>query len=492
MINFHAYNQIHHLNKHESLNVSQIANELQLDEKTVSKWLQCENYQAREGRKASSKLDPYKAEIKRLLEKHAYSAQQILTRIQSQGYPGRYTILREYVNKVRPSYKSAYLKLSFGPGECAQVDWGSYKSIALGNTRRRLSFFVMVLSYSRMMYVEFTLSEKMEHFLQCHQNAFKYFGGVPEKVMIDNLKAGVLSHRPGQNVQFNPRYLDFARHCGFEPIACNVRRANEKGRVERGVGYVKNNLLRGLDAPDYKVLCQQSGHWLENTANVRVHRETQEKPVALFKAEKKGLSELPLHDYDVGRLESLRASSTFRITLDTNRYSVPAEYASQQLDVRIYPEKLLIYSQGKLIAEHIRSYGRNGDFENPDHVKELLSQRRKAKHQKLLQRFIALSNQSEKFYLEMKNRRLNPMHHLKKIIALCDIYSFQKVAEAIEDACELGAYSSEYIANILEQRIHPTSKPGPLHLTHKSDLLDMETPLNDLSIYDENTNNQNA
>ncbi len=492
MISFHIYNQIHHLYKHEHLKPSQIARELRLNEKTVLKWLQCKNYQARQGRKFSSKLDPYKTEIKRLLEKHAYSTQQLLSRIHTLGYAGGYSILCEYVGKVRPSYKGAFLKLSFAPGECAQVDWGSYKSITVGNTRRRLSFFIMVLAWSRMMYVEFTLSEKMEHFLQCHLNAFKYFGGIAEKIMIDNLKTGVITHKAGEAVQYNPRYLDFARHYGFQPVACNVRKANEKGRVEKAVGYVKNNLLKGLNPTNFNILCEQAKRWLEQTANVRVHRETQKKPIDLFQTEKASLQPLALHDYDVSRHVLVKANASFRITLDTNRYSIPAEYASQRLQMRIYPEKLLIYNQSNLIAEHIRSYQRHMDIENPDHVRALLCQRRKAKDQKLLQRFITLSCQSEKFYAEMKNRRLNPMHHLRKIIALTEIYTPQKVAQAIEDACELAAYSSEYIANILEQRAHPLEKPGPLHLTRKSDLLEIQIPQNDLSIYENKTENENA
>jgi len=119
--------------------------------------------------------------------------------------------------------------LEFAPGECAQVDWGSFGSITVGSTRRRLSFFVMVLCYSRLMYVEFTLSEGMEQFLACHRHAFEFFGGgVPAKVMIDNLKVGVLDHPLGAPARFNPRYLDFAAHHHFCPVACQVKRANEK------------------------------------------------------------------------------------------------------------------------------------------------------------------------------------------------------------------------------------------------------------------------
>ena len=144
--------------------------------------------------------------------------------------------------------------LEFAAGECAQVDWGQYGSVAVGSTRRRLSFFLMVLCYSRMLYLEFTLSEAMDHFLSCHRHALEFFGGVPQKIMIDNLKVGVVRHPTGQKALFNPRYLDFAAHYGFQPVACNVRKGNEKGRVENGVGYVKKNFLNGLEIPSFAAI----------------------------------------------------------------------------------------------------------------------------------------------------------------------------------------------------------------------------------------------
>ena len=199
-------------------------------------------------------LDPFKPRITRLLDTHPYSAQQIFQRLREEGYRGGVTILRDYVRRIRPTKRPVYLKLHFAPGECAQVDWGAYGTVAVGNTRRRLSFFVMVLAYSRQMFVEFTVSQTMEHFLACHEHAFAAFGGVPAKIMVDNLKSAVLQRLAGVAPVFNPRYLDFARHHGFAIAACNVARGNEKGRVESGVGYVKKNFLRGLELTDFSAI----------------------------------------------------------------------------------------------------------------------------------------------------------------------------------------------------------------------------------------------
>ncbi len=136
--------------------------------------------------------------------------------------------MKDYVRTVRPRRAPAFLTLTFAPGECAQVDWGLWGSVAVGETRRKLSLFVMVLCWCRLMYLEFTLSQKMEQFLACHQHAFEFFGNrAPDNIMVDNLKSAVLKRLTGEAPVFNPRYLDFARHAGFTIKPCNVRKGNE-------------------------------------------------------------------------------------------------------------------------------------------------------------------------------------------------------------------------------------------------------------------------
>jgi transposase len=251
----------------------------------------------------------------RMIETHPYTASQIFYRIRQRGFDGSYSLVKEYVRKVRPARAPAYLSLAFAPAECAQVDWGSWGSVNVGGTRRRLSFFVMVLCYSRMMYVEFTVSQTMEHFLACHEHAFSVFGGVTAKVMVDNLKSAVLSRIVGRDPVFNPRYLDFANHYGFTIVACNVGKGNEKGRVENAVGYVKKNFLSGLDIPHFDALGPAVEHWTDDIANVRIHGTTREKPVDLLEKERPHLGILPTHPFDIATVSQVRASSQFRITL---------------------------------------------------------------------------------------------------------------------------------------------------------------------------------
>ena len=488
MIDYETFMQIKTCHEHKGLTCPQIARALGLDERTVRKLLNQKRYGPRKSSWHSSKLDPFKDQIIRLLETHSYSATQIFQRIREENYDGGYTIVKEYVRKIRPRRVEPFLKLSFAPGECAQVDWGSYGSVNVGSTSRKLSFFVMVLCYSRMMYLEFTVSQTMEHFLSCHQNAFNRLG-VPQKIMVDNLKSAVLNRILGQDPVLNPKYLDFAKHYGFSITPCAIRKGNEKGRVENGVGYVKKNFLAGLEIPDFKIVNPAAIHWLDHIANIRIHGETGRKPVEMFSEEHGSLIQLAAFPYDVATLSQVRACKQFRISLDTNRYSVPAEYAGQRLTLKKYPDRLCIYHQEKLIARHVRSYDRRQDIENPDHPKELIAQRKKARDQKIFMRFLMLSPKAQAYYQQLEQRRMNPRHHIIKIVALSEIYGVDPVARAIEDAFVLQAFSCEYIANLLEQRARKWLDPIALILTRRQDLLELEIEPPDMDVYSKALNN---
>jgi transposase len=482
MIDYETYSKIKNWHG-EGANYSQIAERLSLDPRTVASWANEKKWRPRKSPKRASKLDPFKNDIVRMLEKFPYSAEQIFQSVRRDGFDGGYSIVKEYVRKIRPPRKKAYLKLNFAPGECAQVDWGSFGSVTAGTAVRRLSFFAMVLCHSRMMYVEFTVSQTMEHFLSCHQNAFLFFGGVPAKIMVDNLKSAVLKRAVGQAPVFNPRYVDFAGHFGFSPVACNVGEGNEKGRVESGVGYVKKNLLAGLDKADFKTMKPLADHWLDTVANVRVHGETGKKPAELFEEEKPTLKPLPANLYDAGVVRLARASSQFRVTVDANRYSVPAQLAGAPVVVKLYPDRICVYHEEKLVARHVRSYDRRRDFEDPDHPKALLQQRSKACEQLILMRFMALSDRAAEYWQQLAQRRMNPLNHVRKIVALSEIYSEDQIRRAIDDAFAFHAFSCEYVANLLEQRARSLPEPGALHLTRREDLLDLTVPEPNMEIY---------
>jgi len=477
------------MHQQNELKSAQIAHKLILDERTVLYWIKEGVYRTRNKQRRSSKLDPYKPQILQCIEKYSYTSEQMFRKIKENGYEGGTTILKDYMTQIRPRKTTPYLTLSFAPGECAQVDWGHYGSVQVGSTRRKLSFFVMVLCYSRMMYVEFTVSQTMEHFLGCHVNAFNFFGAVPKKVMVDNLKSAVTRRMVGQAPVFNAKYLDFANHYDFKIKACGVAKGNEKGRVENAVGYVKTSFLGGLDMPDFSALNPGARQWMDEVANVRVHGTIKKRPVDVFEIEKPSLQPLPTGPYNIATIKPVRSTKMFRVVLDTNKYSVPHEHAGAKLSMHAWPDRVCLYHENNLIARHTRSYDRHKDIENADHPKALLQQRRRAKDQRLYMSFLKISPKAEAYHDELAKRRMNPKHHIRQIVALSEIYSADEMARAMDDAFTFEAFSCEYIANILEQRKHIPKEPGALHLTRRQDLLDMEIPEPNLSIY-ENDNDQ--
>ena len=491
MLDYETFCQIRDHLTRQQLTVVQTARALALDVRTVSKWANVEQFRTRSGVARVGKLDASKGLIVRWLDTHPYSAQQIFQRLREAGFVGGITIVKDYVHRIRPRHQEAFLKLDFAPGETAQVDWGEFGTIGVGSTRRRLSFFLMVLCYSRRMYLEFTVSQTMEFFLSCHENAFAAFGGVPSQVMVDNLKSAVLQRMIGAAPVFNPKYLDFSRHWGFEIKPCNVRSGNEKGRVENGVGYVKKNFLAGLELPDFAALQPAATLWMDTVANVRTHESTHQRPIDRFEDERAHLRSLNPAGFDLARVSTVRATKQFRVPLDTNHYSVPARYAGQRLLLKAYADRVCIYEHDQLVARHVRSMDRHKDVDDPEHERQLLVQRKSAREQRLVVQFLAISPRAQAYREGLEAKRVNARVHLRKILALLELHGKQAVARALDDGLELQAFSAEYIAHILSARRRIGEAPAALQLTRRVDLLDMELPEPDLSIYDRDEGDDN-
>jgi transposase len=484
VISFETFHQIRLLQQQEKLSAEQIAQRLGLDVKTVRKWLRKKRYQPRQKplRQSLTKLDPYKDLILAWLEKHPFTGAQIFERLRCEhGYSGGKTILNDFIAKVRPARHAAYLKLAFEPADCMQVDWGTHGTLRIGESSRKLHYFCAVLCHSRMLFVEFYLSQSMECFLNAHRNALEYFGASPRRIMHDNLKTAVLERRPGEDPRFNPQYLDFAAHYGFKPVACNVARGNEKGRVENAIGYIQKNLLNGLEIHSLAALNAEARRWMEQTANLRLHRASGRRPCDLFALEKEQMQPLPALGYDITRSSRVRATNRCMVHFEANRYSVPFEYAGMFLELRAHPDTVSIYRGEQCIARHVRSYGREVDVENPDHTSRLLKERRRGEDAAVLARFLALSPAAEAYYQGLTLRTACAMRQVRRIVFLAGIHGRERTAEVLGELLEQGAYGSDYLQNILEYRRDMEPLLGRLHLTRGLEHLEVEIPPADCS-----------
>ena len=254
--------------------------------------------------------------------------------------------------------------------------------------------------------------------------------------------------------------------------------------MENAVAYVKGNFLSGLQLTDFAALEPAVALWLEQVANLRRHGETKREPQELLAQDKAGMGPLPTMPYEAVLTKSARACRRCRVRVDGNQYTVPPRWAGQRLTAQLSTQRLRLFEGTQLVCEHVRCFEKGKDVENPDHVKGLEERRTQARRERILARFLALGVHACAYRAGLLERRFNAHHHIEKIVALSEIHGVEPVTRALQDACEYGAYSSEYITNLIEQRKRILPEPGAMHLTRSADLLDLELAAPDLSLYE--------
>lgn len=354
-----------------------IARELGVHPKTISRALKRGGPPS--GRRPAarkSKLDPFKPLIDQLLREGVWNAMVILRKIQEEGYRGGISILRDYIHPKRPLRKSrATVRFETGPGQQMQNDWGEIYTI-VGGELTEVHFTVNTLGYSRKFHFWCTDREDAEHTYEGIILAFEHFGGVTKEVLVDNQKSTVISHRVGQEVKFNERFIDLAGHYGFLPRACRPYRARTKGKDERMVGYIKNNFfVRYGEFDSFEHMNQLAIKWLEEEADLRVHGTVKEVVRERFEREVPYLGPLPVARYDTSYMEYRHVHWDGYIDVRGNRYSVPGHLCGARVMVRISLDgKLSIYHDDSKVAEHRLRPRTEGWVTVPDHHRSLWHQ----------------------------------------------------------------------------------------------------------------------
>lgn len=299
-------------------------------------------------------LDPFKPYLVEQMNHGVFNCNRLLLELQAQGYAGGKTILKDFVKPFRPrSEPKAVIRFETKPGEQAQVDFGSFL-FEDQRGKHRISAFVMVLSYSRTMYVEFVERQDLSTLLRCMVHAFEAMGGITQTVLFDNLKPVVLGRDGAGQPQWNPRFLDFALAVGFQPKACRPYRAQTKGRVERTIGYLRQHFWPGRVFTDLADLNHQIQAWVMGVANQRIHGTTGRRPVELLQEER--LQPLPPATFWAPYLlEERKVSRDGFVSYDRSRYGVPWRFAGQTVEVREMEHHVEILSNGARIALHPRA-----------------------------------------------------------------------------------------------------------------------------------------
>jgi transposase len=339
---------------HRGVYQKDIAAELNVNPKTVSRALRRQGAPERERLKRGSKLDAHKERVDQLLSEGVWNARVILRELRAAGYEGGYSILLEYIQPKRVLRAGqATVRFETEPGEQLQSDWGELM-VELAGQKRKVYFIVNELGYSRRFHFWCTESEDAEHTYEGLIRSFEYFGGVTMEVLVDNQKSTVLRASNNGHPQFNERFVDLAMQYGFTPRACKPYRARTKGKDERMVGYIKHNFfVHYRSFENWAHLNQLAEKWLREEADPRIHGTVREVVAERFEREKPFLKPLPVVRYDTSYYEYRQAAWDGYIEVRGNRYSVPAAVAGQRVAVRIGVDGLLrIYQAENLIATH--------------------------------------------------------------------------------------------------------------------------------------------
>lgn len=400
--------------------------------------------------KRSSCLDDFDSALQQLLRRYPnITAVRMHEELKKQDFRGGYGIVKRRLRELRGAARPEFVqRFETGPGRQAQMDYSSYTIDFVQEGRRRVHAFSYVLGYSRRQYLRFVESLDFTTTVREHVRAFEYFGGVAATCLYDNMKV-VVTDYDGDEPVYNTRFLGFATHYGYRPIACRPRRGQTKGKVERPFYYVETNLLNGRTFQSLEHLNDTAATWLKHTADVRVHRETKQRPIDRYQEEAAHLIALPAQPYDTAEVVYRCVNAEGWIAYGQNHYSVPWRHIGLRLPVRITETEVIVYgpdleeiARHRLLAREVRGQTSQLDEHRPSDDAE-------QKYAVLKTRFEELGASAALFFERLLQRRRNGKSEAHKILALLEIYHRRDLLAAMDRAIRYGAYSRSAIERIL-------------------------------------------
>jgi len=399
-------------------------------------------------------IDPHRPFILATLERWPdLTARRLYDMCVDRGYKGSPSHFRDLVSRMRPERArkpEAFLRLQVSSGEQGQVDWGHFGYVAVGRARRQLLAFVLVLSWSRMIFVRFFLGGPMPSFLRGHVEAFAFFGGVPRTLLYDNLKSAVLE-RHGDAIRFHPTLLDLARHYRFKPHPVGVRKGNEKGRVERAIRFLRDSFFAGREWKDLDDLNCQALEWTTGRAADRPWPDDTRRTVRdAFEEEQPKLLQLPGDTFPTDFVDSVKIPKTPYARFEGNDYTVPPEFVKRTLTIAVSEKQVRILDGTDVVAVHERCYDKGQAIEDEKHLAELRAEKRKAKHSRPTHRLHRAAPSTESLLEAAGERGENLGAVTAHLLRLLERYGGRRLDGATQTALERGTPHPRSVQMILE------------------------------------------
>lgn len=467
----------------EHWKVGTIASELGVHPDAVRNAIEAERFKNAQPMRPSL-VDPYTEFIRHTLDQHPrLRATRIYQMIRDRGFSGSITQLRRAVSGLRPLSREPFLKLQMFPGEQAQVDWANFGHVMVGRAKRALSCFVMTLSYSRALYLEFFFDQTMENFLRGHVHAFETWSGQPRVILYDNLKSAVLERR-GNQILFHPRLLELSGHYHFAPRPCQVHAGNQKGRVERAIRYVRDSFWAARPFLTLAESNRQALLWRDQVAHQRRWPGGDNRTVAeVFAEEQPRLLPPALHPFPTDRIETVRSAKSIYVRFDLNDYSIPPEAVGRQLTLAASDTRVRILDGSVEIARHVRTYDRHQLVLDPAHQEAVLKNKRKAFHSTPGGRLEQAVPES-KTLLDLAFRQGESAGiQTAQLMKLLGEYGAAALRRAIVEALQRNTPRASSVAFLLRRQ--PRSTPLALDLSRHPQAQALDVRPHDLETYDE-------
>jgi transposase len=470
----------------EHWKIGTIAAELGLHPDTVRRALDTDRFKRGPSNRRTL-VEPYLDFIKQTLASHPrLRATRIYEMIRGRGYTGSIVQLRRVVATLRPTHREAFLRLITLPGEQGQADWAHFGEIRIGRARRRLSCFVMTLSYSRALWLEFFLDQTLESLIVAHVHAFEDWTGVARTILYDNMKSVVLERR-GDLIQFHPRMLELCGHYHFAARPCRPARGNEKGRVERAIRYVRESFFAARSFSTVEDLNRQARIWRDEVAHQRPWPGDPSRTVAsAFEEERPMLLTLPAHPFDTDLIRVVRSDKTIYVRFDQNDYSIPPEAVGRSLTLVASPGIVRILDGATELAQHRRSYDRLARIEDPNHIEALLNQKQKATGSVRGTRLEHAVPESRQLLDAAFSRGESITRQIRMLVGLLDDYGAAELHAAVAEALTRQTPRASSVAFILSRRRRSVGFARVrVDLSRHPELADLSVPTHQLEVYDE-------
>jgi transposase len=467
----------------EHWKVGTIATELDIHPDTVRNAIESERFKNMQPLRASV-VDPYIGFIRQTLEQHPrLCATRVYQMVHGRGYNGSVVQLRRAVARLRPQRREPFLQLQTFAGEQGRVDWAHFGHVMVGRARRALSCFVITLSYSRALYLEFFFDQTMENFLRGHVHAFEFWSGQPRVLLYDNLKSAVLERR-GNQILFHPRLLELSGHYHFAPRPCQVRSGNQKGRVERAIRYVRDSFWAGRAFTTLAECNRQALQWRDQVAHQRRWPGGDHRTVAeAFAEEQSRLLPPALHPFPTDRVEAVRSHKTIYVRFDLNDYSIPPEAVGRQLTLVASDTTVRILDGSVEIARHMRTWDRHQFVLDPAHQDAVLKTKRKAFHSTPGGRLEQMAPESKALLDLAFAQGESAGAQTSQLLKLLEQYGAAALRRAIAEALQRGTPRASSVAFLLSRQ--PRSTPLALDLSRHPQAQSVDVRPHDLGTYDE-------